>query len=1453
MSALTNRSSASTVSGTSSADSITNAGSFSTIDAGKGNDTIINTSVEGMNVGDDEGLINYEGVTLQGAYSSLVGGDGNDLIIDLVGRSTINAGKGNDAVTLGAYSTFEYSDGDGNDTIVGYSSDNTIHLLSGSLKSTVNSGKNVVLTVGSGKLTLKNAKGIELNIVDADSEVPTVPVDSYDRRIVGTAEDDTLYTQNPNVTVRGAEGNDLIINSSNIGNNSMLVGGDGDDTIVSNSRGVLADGGDGNDLIELAGLEQTVRYRGGDGNDTVLGYTSTDTIHIVDGSSYSTAKSGNDLLIKIGKETLTLKDAAAQTLNIDDTLLDSEIVEPDWLIAEPGASYLEYHKKKGIITVAKSFYGEVDAANFDYSGITKIDASSVQSKVLLKAGKASAALIAGKGEATLIGGKGNDKLYGSPSSDTFVYTVGDGQDVIGNTKDSKTLYQAEDQIVIVGADIYNLSDVSIKDTKTAAIITFNGDKRSKLTVNKASVDTPLTILFGPSSDTALEMGGYLYGDLPDGVHYASKGNYTRLNVDDTLDGLSLDTAQINSQIVTVDASNAVGAVDIYGNSNNNVIKASKGGSYIAGGAGNDQLYGSSDESNVFEFQMQNTTKKDVIYNYKDSDRIIIDASLLESGTPTFDEELGLITYDGAKANFNGFNDSKDDVVITLNKKNTLTLKNAAGKAINLYDENNNLLGVFGHFLPDGLSYDQKKTNISVSDTELAGTNEFIDINLSNEDGYENKYYSTAVNVDLSGAAVDAMLVGSSRNNILKASDLHSELNGGAGNDKLYGSTAEDASADFFYSSGKDTIYNYDPETDYIYIDRDSEIDFDLLQSISAKNFTEKGNDVILNIGTKHSLTIKDGVGKVIEIFDENGALDDGAGYIRYDFSLPEGLAYDGAKRTSIEITDSDTLIELGAINLDMSNETNEDFIFATTVKKIDLSSIVDENFYAELIGNSQSNTLSAPNGGSLLYGGHQIFDNPKKIKPSADVLIGGEGEDVFVYAPFDGKDQIIDYGADDLIKLDDTYDDIDSIMISDRKNVVSVTLNGDRNSVFTITKTDINTPITFQAFVNDINGMEYWDNALEDGFVYGPDEHMSLSADGSKLLVIGEPDENVYVYATEVNSQIKTIDARQASQMYVEMVGNANSNVIYAGDGGSYLDGGYDALRSKATHDTLIGGSGEDEFAYNFELGLGGKDSISGFDVDKDYIVLDTAPKSVTTNGRELVLNFDEKIDGKRYTGSLTIRGTAAITSDTAVNIVIDGEFESYRFADKLRNAAWGSDGITIDSGSADDDTLGGNTADAWTKLSDTSYAYDYGGVQFTISGSAVKDQTPGNYFAPNSLTVIEADGIPDGILVDASNKQIILSDRLDTSNVEFTFADGDDADNYEWVTFSVLVSGGELPVIDIDPWFDRIRPLAGDGDLESIIVKESALVLPDDQLLSSALKSSSNELTFAAQRQSKK
>ena len=790
----------------------------------------------------------------------------------------------------------------------------------------------------------------------------------------------------------------------NSGAEVLMIGGFGNDVLENSGDFVSLDGGLGSDRLELNGNNQTILYADGDGNDAVYGYEESDTLYLTDGSNYTLSTNGDDAFVKVGLGTITFKNAADKTINI------------------------------------------IRAANDDDTSDNPNDDTSEEPAI--------------KNGATQLGGDG---------ADIFVYEAGSGAGVIGNAKDESTRYQARDAVVILGEIYDDLTDVLIKDNKDVVTVKFDGDKRSKLTVNKDAATTPITFYFGADSDTAIERGGVIYGDLPDGVHYAEEGKaYTRLIVDDTIEGEIIEATVINSQLKEIDASNAEGYVEIYGNDNKNVLKGGAGGSLLNGGSGNDQLYGTTDASAIdtFVFEMQPGGKKDVVFNYNVGDMIVIDATLLEENAPIFDAGEGVITYDGTKSDFNGFDDSKDDVVLTLNKKNTLTLKNASGKAIDIYDEKFNHIGTFGHFLPDGLTYSDNQT--------------------------------------------------------------------------------------------------------------------------------------------------------------------------------------------AIEVSDAEELIGNGFVEIDLTNASESEYTFASTVKKVDLRAVEDAEFASTIVGNALANEMH-----------------------------GSGGFDTFVYAAGGGKDIIAEFGENDVMSIDGALDDI---AISDKKNVVSVTLNGDKNDVITIEKRDINTPITFRA--------------ADEEFVYGVSEGMSLNHNGTTLAIDGEEDDYIIAIADSINSQIKTIDARD-SAAYVEIRGNDSHNALYAGDGGSSLDGGAGA-------DKLYGGAGADVFVYNFAGGTGGKDVIKDFDAESDIIELDIAPKSVKSNGRNLVLNFEQMIDGKKKKSTLTINGTEKITSETAVGIMIDGEFGEYWF--ERGNNVWN------DSASEGDAQLNEIIAIEGAVDMPTDFMTEFGNVSMNIS-----------------------------------------------------------------------------------------------------------------------------------------
>lgn len=105
-------------------------------------------------------------------------------------------------------------------------------------------------------------------------------------------------------------------------NSASIVGSDSADSISVDGTGLSIKGGKGNDHIDLGTAGgNLVIYAKGDGNDVIADFSKTDKLKItgatITQSSFTT--SGDDVLIKVGNNHITLEDAAGTTV----TVLDS--------------------------------------------------------------------------------------------------------------------------------------------------------------------------------------------------------------------------------------------------------------------------------------------------------------------------------------------------------------------------------------------------------------------------------------------------------------------------------------------------------------------------------------------------------------------------------------------------------------------------------------------------------------------------------------------------------------------------------------------------------------------------------------------------------------------------------------------------------------------------------------------------------------------------------------------------------------------------------------------------------------------------------------------------------------------------------------------------------------------------------------------------------------------------
>ena len=318
-------------------------------------------------------------ITGNALNNSIVSGSGNDNLLGGKGNDTLNGGKGNDTLKGGAGNdVFIYSAG--KDTITDYAAGDKISLGAAISKTTL-SGSDVVFTIGSGTLTVKDGKGKTLTLINSKGKTSTTVVsgetnltltdsdkataklaeeiktaDASKRtkaiKIVGNKLANTIRGGKGNDTLDGGAGNDNLL--GNAGNDSLsggagndtLAGGAGADKLFGGAGNDSLNGGDANDRLSgdagndklLGGKgddtltggtgndslwggdgKDTFIYLNGDGKDIICDFENNDLLQIMDTYTASYSKADKTLTFSIDDGSITLKDFSATTFNVNGT------------------------------------------------------------------------------------------------------------------------------------------------------------------------------------------------------------------------------------------------------------------------------------------------------------------------------------------------------------------------------------------------------------------------------------------------------------------------------------------------------------------------------------------------------------------------------------------------------------------------------------------------------------------------------------------------------------------------------------------------------------------------------------------------------------------------------------------------------------------------------------------------------------------------------------------------------------------------------------------------------------------------------------------------------------------------------------------------------------------------------------------------------------------------------
>ncbi|WP_417453881.1 calcium-binding protein [Kiloniella sp.] len=510
----------------------------------------------------DDSLIGF------GGNDTLEGGLGNDILNGFQGDDLLDGGAGDDFMDGGSGSdTYVWGTGRGNDVI----DDN------------VSSGANTVLLKNTLPTDIKlYRKGNDLLVENSvtgesltiDDQFYIYGVDSF------VFDDGTTWDRTyirANSVYRGTDGNDTLSGTTW---SETFIGGAGDDVIRAKEGHDTLDGGTGDDLLDGDDGSDTYIWGLGRGNDTIaeIGKYSdvdTDIIQLTDVNL-------NDLefsrvLPALNNLVLTIK-SSGETLTIVDHFINTARGMEKFVFAD--GTELD---RDQILALA-SYQGTV--GNDTLTGSSRSEE--------LNAGAGDDTINGEAGADTLIGAEGNDTLRGGSGADTYVFSTGDGQDIIDDNGDG-TL----DRLIIHGV------------TPAEVIVE-----------NASTLSPDLKITFVGSDDQII---------IKNALNASSSDTIEEFVFDD---GTVWTVADVEAIIAEKNA-----------NAGNDHVQGDDGDNTLRGGRGNDILNGN-DGSDAYVFNKGDG--QDIIEDngYHDTDKVLIHGYMPQEAILAQDGANLVITFAG---------------------------------------------------------------------------------------------------------------------------------------------------------------------------------------------------------------------------------------------------------------------------------------------------------------------------------------------------------------------------------------------------------------------------------------------------------------------------------------------------------------------------------------------------------------------------------------------------------------------------------------------------------------------------------------------------------------------------------------------------------------------------------------------------------------------------------------
>ncbi len=787
------------------------------------------------------GTKNDDKIFVDAGNDTINAGNGNDTIYSGAGNDVITGGKGNNTIYLTNPLDFDGSIGFGNDVVNLTSGENLVIECPNysDIQKAKIVGKDVVLTFSETEsVTLKNfaskdvlgAKGdvlIKLKEKDAYS-LKNLKFQggafnksgSYTGSWLSEIIDGSLYDNSATkgVNVNAGKGNDVVFGTLNA---DTIKGGDGNDVLVGYMGADKIYGGNGNDIIEVfesndknvlldggAGLDE---ISAGEGNDTLKGGAGNDTLSGFDGADKLYGDAGEDTLYGgLGKDSLYGGDG------------DDMIVAND--------------------------FSEDNAGN------------------LLDGGKGNDYLLGSVHDDTFVGGAGDDIIYASAGNDVITGGAGKnsvyfdgaiGNNVVNLTAGENILLNFGEketfEAKIVGKDVVltfgENETVTIKNLATKDVVGSKGSVLVEL-ANPTYDESDETSM--PFITVDLKESLFASGEIP------ANGVYSGKWLSEVIDASGVETAYDKKAIkgVNVKAGNGDDEVtgskfndtiygdkgddELYGNAGDDKMYGGDGYDYIDGGAGDDLIKGEKGESWLVGGAGNDTIEGGSDYDYIEGGE---GADKINGGKG----DDYLVGNEGADTINGG---DGDDMIVASTYLETVP---AGVKTVTDY---------YNHFLADenAKTIDGGKGNDVIWGSAGADT-------IKGGDGNDDLYVFGENSVTYAGSGDDLINLyaktnktayGDKGNDTISIEFGSATVEGGAGNDAIWGGFVTESDIVFKKGSGHDLyLYRGALKTNTA---GDTTVNADTLVfeniSASALSFNQDGDNLVISYGKNDSVTVE---------------------------------------------------------------------------------------------------------------------------------------------------------------------------------------------------------------------------------------------------------------------------------------------------------------------------------------------------------------------------------------------------------------------------------------------------------------------------------------------------------------------------------------------------------------------------------------------------------------------